>query len=96
MAGRVVDHCCCAEQAATGCTDAVKSADCCERIVADARADTGALRATVEVPPAALASTLALPSRALPSSLPERAVIRAGRGPPPLERRFVTHCAFLI
>jgi hypothetical protein len=96
MAGRVVDHCCCAKEADTGCTRAVKSADCCERIDADARAGTGTLRATVEVPPAVLASTLALPSRALPYSFPDREAIRAGRGPPPTARLFVTHCAFLI
>jgi hypothetical protein len=96
MTGRIVDHCCCAKQADTGCTRALKSADCCEWVDADARANTGTLRATIEVPPAVLVSTLALPSRALPRSSPERTVIHAGRGPPRAERLFAAHCAFLI
>lgn len=96
MSGRIVDHCCCAKQADTGCTRTVKSADCCERVDTGVQANTGTLRATLEVPPAVLTSTLALPSPALLHSSRERTLIHAGRGPPHAERLFVAHCAFLI
>ena len=96
MSGRIVDHCCCAKPTETDCASAVKAADCCERVDTAVQANTGTLRATVEIPPAVLTATLTLPSRALPRSLPEHTLIHAGRGPSLAERLFVTHCAFLI